>query len=146
MAHLGQACSRNAAHIAHSENGDIHISDAPIALRFVNREIVHGTSAKLCHLSRSLFQKAPLYRRFTHSKKRLVTVNWIFPLCSPPRHQSTNNQYERSPTPIPPLWTVQSSFLHQTPIVSIPKRRKRVEFYAWFWDRATLSSNEQRLV
>src|SRR6266496_6854622 len=90
--------------ISHSENGDIHISDASIALRFVNREIVQGTSAKLCHLSRVLFQKAPLYRGFTYSKKRLVTANWIFPLSSPPRHQSTNNQDERSPTPIPPFW------------------------------------------
>ena len=146
MAHLGQACSCNAAHIAHSENGDIHISDAPIALRFVNREIVQGTSAKLCHLSQGLFQKAPLYRRFTHSKKRLVTVNWIFPLCSPQRHQAQIFRMNVHQRPIPPLCTVQSSFLHQTSIVSIPKRRKRVESYAWFWDRATFSSNEQRLV
>jgi hypothetical protein len=65
-----------------------------------------------------LFQKAPLYRGFTYSKKRLVTPNWIFPLCSPPRHQSTNNQDERPPMPIPPFSTVQSSFLHQTSIVS----------------------------
>ena len=49
--------------ISHSENGDIHISDASIALRFVNREIVQGTSAKLCHLSRGLIPKGSVVSR-----------------------------------------------------------------------------------
>jgi hypothetical protein len=104
--------------ISHSENCDIHISDASIALRFVNREIVQGTSAKLCHLSRGLIPKGFVVSRIHVFQKQLVTPNWILPLCSPPRHQSTNNQDERPLTPIPPFSTVQSSFLHQTSIVS----------------------------
>src|SRR4029450_2100343 len=112
MAHVGQACGRDTAHISHSENGDIHIRDVSIALRFVNREIVQGTSAKLCQLSRGLIPKVSVVSRIHVSKKRLVTPNRIFPCCSPPRHKTKNNQDNRSPTPIPPFPTVQSSFLH----------------------------------
>jgi hypothetical protein len=96
MAHLGQACGGDAAHISHSENGDIHTSNAPIALRLLDRGIIHGRSPKLCYPSRGLISKSAIEPPSHVFQTRFITLNWIFP-CS--RHRPITAQIIRMNLP-----------------------------------------------